>query len=137
MQTKEKTQTEMLKDYKPENSLDEHVKDYILDRVSDYDYSVLSFLEDLQHGGCQSGLIGELIYYDDTVKFFENYKEEINELLKELMESTGLSIEDLFGDKWDKEDPLIMDRFNKNLLAWFGFEETAFKIGRELFPEDF
>ena len=35
----------------------------------------------------------------------------------------------IFGDKWDKEDPLAAEDFNQNLLAWFGFEETLRKIG--------
>ena len=34
----------------------------------------------------------------------------------------------LFGEKWDKEDPLAQDDFNQNLLAWFGFEETLRNI---------
>jgi len=58
-------------------------------------------------------------------------KEEINTLLYEIMESTGLySPTELFGDKWDKEDPLAIEDYNQNLLAWFGFEETLRKIGQ-------
>ena len=46
------------------------------------------------------------------------------------MNGTGLySPTELFGDKWDKEDPLAQDDFNQNLLAWFGFEETLRNIG--------
>ena len=45
------------------------------------------------------------------------------------MNETGLyAPSDLFGDKWDKEDPLAQDICNQNLLAWFGFEETLRKI---------
>jgi hypothetical protein len=46
------------------------------------------------------------------------------------MNETGLySLPELFGDKWDKEDPLGNNDFNMNLLAWFGFEETLRSIG--------
>ena len=46
------------------------------------------------------------------------------------MSDTGIySLPELFGDKWDKEDPLGNSDFNMNLLAWFGFEETLRKIG--------
>ena len=38
---------------------------------------------------------------------------------------------ELFGNKWDKEDPLGRDDYNQNLLAWFGFEETLRKLGYE------
>ena len=51
-------------------------------------------------------------------------------LLYETMNGTGLyAPSELFGDKWDKEDPLAQDDYNQNLLAWFGFEETLRNIG--------
>ena len=57
-------------------------------------------------------------------------KDEIDELLYDLMNGTGIySLPELFGDKWDKEDPLGNNDFNMNLLAWFGFEETMRNIG--------
>lgn len=90
-------------------------------------------MEDLQRYGCVSGMIHSLIYYDDTNQFYENYKEEINELLSNLIEGTGLSISELFGDKFDNEDPLVLDYSNKNLLAWFGFEETANSIYEKVY----
>ena len=46
------------------------------------------------------------------------------------MYETGIySLPELFGNNWDKEDPLGNSDFNMNLLAWFGFEETLRKIG--------
>jgi hypothetical protein len=67
----------------------------------------------------------------DTTAFYKKYQDEINELLSESMESMGLyDFSDIFGDKWDKEDPLIRDCSNQNLLAWFGFEETLRNIGQ-------
>ena len=78
----------------------------------------------------QSGVVGELIYYTDTVRFYKQYKEEINNLLYDAMDGTGLyAPSELFGDKWDKEDPLAQYDYNQNLLAWFGFEETLRNIG--------
>lgn len=85
-------------------------------------------MENLQRYGCVSGMISSLIYYDDTNKFYEDYKEEINSLLSDLIDGTGLSLNELFGDKFDNEDPLVLECSNKNLLAWFGFEETANKL---------
>ena len=32
---------------------------------------------------------------------------------------------ELFGGKWDGEDIFAEETTNQNLLAWFGFEETA------------
>lgn len=124
----------MLKEYlenlKGDNKLINKVIDHYIDESIDYESSddLLRSMEELQQHGCISGMIGELIYYDDTIKFFDEYKEEINEMLSDVMEGTGCSIEELFGDKFDKNDPLILDYSNKNLLAWFGFEETVNKI---------
>ena len=105
------------------------VCNYIIDRWSDYNDKKNIFTDVLYHG-CQSGIVGELIYYTDTVRFYKQYRNEINALLYDTMNSTGLySPSDLFGEKWDKEDPLAQNDFNQNLLAWFGFEETLRNVG--------
>lgn len=70
-------------------------------------------MEDLQRYGCISGMINDLIYYDDTNRFYDDYKEDINYLLSDVLSGTGYSIDELFGDKFDKEDPLIMEYSNK------------------------
>lgn len=121
---------EILEDLKDGNKLKEYVLDYYIDDSEYYDNieDLITNLKDLQKYGCVSGMIHSLIYYDDTNKFYEEYKEEINELLSNLINGTGLSITELFGNKFDNEDPLILDISNKNLLAWFGFEETAYSI---------
>lgn len=116
---------EFLEDLKGSNKLTNHVIDYYMDREYESSDELLKSMEDLQQYGCISGIINELIYYDDTTKFFDKYKEEINELLSNLIDGTGLSMQELFGDKFDNDDPLIVDYNNKNLLAWFGFEETV------------
>ena len=104
--------------------------DYVLDEWSNYDNKVHIFTDVLYHG-CQSGTVGFLIYYNQTTAFYNKHKDEINELLYEIMESTGIySPTELFGKKWEKEDPLAIEDYNKNLLAWFGFEETLRKIGQ-------
>jgi hypothetical protein len=46
----------------------------------------------------------------------------------EALDNFGGAPSELFGDKWDKNDPLALDTQNQNLLAWFGFEEMAFKL---------
>ena len=111
------------------NLLTRRVCNYVISRWSDYSDKTDIFTDVLYHG-CQSGIVGELIYYSDTVRFYKQYRSEINELLYDTMNGTGLyAPSDLFGDKWDKEDPLAQDDFNQNLLAWFGFEETLRNIG--------
>ena len=105
------------------------VCNYVIGEWSDYSDKKSIFTDVLYHG-CQSGIVGELIYYTDTVRFYKQYKEEINNLLYDAMDGTGLyAPSELFGDKWDKEDPLAQYDYNQNLLAWFGFEETLRNIG--------
>lgn len=108
--------------------LEKEVCRYILDEWSDYTNKKAIFTDVLYHG-CQSGIVGSLIYYTDTVAFYKRHREEINALLQETMDECGsYNPSDLFGDKWDKENPLVLDTYNQNLLAWFGFEETMRKI---------
>ena len=85
-------------------------------------------INDIQHGGCSSGTVSMLIYYTDTVKFFKTYRNEIEKLLKELMQDTGYSITELFGDKFNKEDIFCREEQNQNLLAWFAYEEIVNKL---------
>lgn len=110
----------------PENKLEKKVYAWLKSQARDYDdKSIKSAMNDLMQGGCQSGIVGSLIYYTDTIKFFRRYRVEINALLVEALDNSGCSIFELFGDKWEKEDPLAQEEHNQNLLAWFGFEESA------------
>ena len=108
--------------------LEKEVCRYILGEWSDYSDKKAIFTDVLYHG-CQSGIVGSLIYYTDTVAFYKRHREEINALLQETMDECGsYNPADLFGGKWDKEDPLVLDTYNQNLLACVGFEETMRKI---------
>lgn len=113
-----------------DNKLFRHVCSWVIEHWSDYSDKNYIFRDVLEHG-CVSGTVSELIWYSDTVKFYKEYQDEINELLKDYMYSTGLySMKDLFGKNWDDEDPLAIEDYNRNLLAWFGFEETLRNVGQ-------
>ena len=112
-----------------DSPLTKRVCNYVIGRWGDYNDKKYIFT-DVLHNGCCSGVVSELIYYYDTVRFYKQYRQEINEMLYNIMNETGLyAPSELFGDKWDKEDPLAQDTYNQNLLAWFGFEETLRNIG--------
>ena len=106
----------------------------VIDSILDHgENEIKGYIEDVLNHGCESGIVGELIYYSDTVKFYEEFKTEIKTMLKEAMEETGLkSPQELFGNKWDEEDYFAEEDLNKNLLAWFGYEETVRNIAYEL-----
>ena len=114
-----------------DNRLTRNVCNYVISHWNDYDDKKAIFTDVLKYG-CQSGIVGSLIYYNDTTKYFENYRQEIADLVYDLMVNTGVfDMSQLFGDKYDKEDPLIHDITNQNLFAWFGFEETLRNIGQQ------
>ena len=85
-----------------------------------------NYLEDVTTHGCSSGMVSGLIYYTDTSAFYEQHVKEINERLREALADHGLDYPgDLFGNAWDDEDPLVVDKNNRNLLAWFAYEDAA------------
>ena len=61
--------------------LQKRVINYIVDEWSNYDDKKHIFTDVLYHG-CQSGVVGFLIWYSDTVRFYKQYKDEIDELSK-------------------------------------------------------
>jgi len=108
------------------------MKETIKDAVTNWietkkedEYTEETILSELSQNGCVSGMVGGLIYYHDTLRFYKDHEEEVNALLYDAMEVAGCSIDELFGDKWNAEDPLAIQTNNQNLLAWFAFEETA------------
>ena len=113
------------------SGLEKDVLKYVLEQWSNYNNKTDIFTDVLKYG-CQSGCVGHLIYYCDTTKYYAKHKAEINKLLYEALWECGANNpKDLFGDKWDLDDPLALDTYNQNLLAWFGFEETMRKIADE------
>ena len=115
---KQENETKLQKDVR--NIINQYGKDYD-------DTGIEGFLKDLFYGGCQSGIVGELIYYNDTCKFYKKHKKDISDLLKDTLSNYGRKATplDIFGGKWDTKDPLCLDGENQNLLAWFAFEETS------------
>ena len=73
-------------------------------------------LSDVGHG-LSSGIVGSMIYYKDTTKFFNLYRKEIEKLWQEFSFETGMKLSDL--RDFDESDPFIRDTSNKNLLAWW------------------
>lgn len=111
------------------------VEDILEDALGNYDGDkadqVRARLEDIQHGGGQSGIIGSLICTADCVAFFDKYKEHIGLLVHYLSESMGENVLDSIRD-FDKEDPFCVTDYNKNIMAWLAYEEVARELMDEL-----
>jgi len=86
-------------------------------KYSSCDNEIKAFFSDLLRHGCQSGMIGGLIYYTDTKKFYDKFYDEIEDIRENIRKELG---------------PVQPKGDLKNWYAWLGFEETARKIASEL-----
>lgn len=94
-------------------------------------YGMEQLVADLRSGGCQSGILPEMIYTEDTCRFYNRHAREITKLLVRTLSDCELSsASELFGDRWDADDPFACDIVNKNLLAWFAVETIADQLQR-------
>jgi len=82
---------------------------------------VSDFFEDISQYGCVSGMVGELIYYSDTMAFFQKHYIEIEELRTQWEEETGM--------------PVVIQGDLANFLAWFSFERVADQLWQEFEAE--
>lgn len=117
--------TKMLEDVGNELGLDkyEFVDEFISDmayHITNYD-NPLSFFEDLQRGGCASGMIGMVIYNSDCLALYGKYANDMEEFREELEENIG--------------GPLKRDTALRHYIwiCWLYYEELAFQIGSYLF----
>ena len=94
-----------------ESSLRSEVLDILVNHIEDCENfeEVKSFMEDLRCYGCVSGMIGELIYYSDTKKFFIENLDEIQDYLNDLIQEHVYSI----------------GEFDYNEIVWVVFEAIA------------
>jgi uncharacterized Zn finger protein (UPF0148 family) len=117
LEEEENTLAQALEDARDGNALKDYVIDYILDDYKS-DEDIKTFFGDLFSYGCASGMIGSLIYYSDTHKFYDEYYDEIEELREEYESEIG--------------EPLKVEGDLKNFYAWFGFQETAWRLANEV-----
>ena len=131
----QKLTKQSLEEFKNEsdNALTKLVCDYIINEWDDeHEDANEKILLDIINYGCANCSVHWLLYKTDILEFYENYKSEIYELLVELLDSCDCnSPADLFGSKWDPYDPLAFYEPNKQMLAFFGFEETIRNIANE------
>jgi len=87
---------------------------YSTKTLEDNNEDIKLWFNDLMQHGCQCGMVGELVYYTDTHKFYDKNYDDIEELRQDLEENIGETLK----PKGDL----------KNWYAWMAFEETARNI---------
>lgn len=110
------------------------VIDDIINDSDEYDGTnlkekVQSRCQDILEHGCVSGTVGSMVYFSDTVAFFDKYADDIYDLI----------------DSWDPE--FFLDNLKnhvstteiilncdsaKNQIAWMSYEEIAYELSNAL-----
>ena len=87
-------------------------------------------VSDVATHGCSGGTISELIYYEDTVKFYNDHEDEIwdelSNMAEDLNQSIPFMISNFRGCKYVDNAKTF-----KNLLAWWICEHIAQRISNE------
>lgn len=85
----------------------------------------IDLLTDLSHHGCISGIVSELIYTHDCVKFYTRFEADIWDIIAQFLDNTGETI----GEFIDHLRPEVLDLDGlKTTLSWFAVEETAAQL---------
>ena len=78
-------------------------------------------IKDIVQCGCVSGIVPSLIYYSDTVRFFNCYRQEILTMLKDPDKNIYSEYTYLLNDK-------KYSISQKNDLSWFAYDNTVIRI---------
>ena len=99
---------EMLLQVEKGNKLQELYKEIFIDNCYDCETleDVIKMYENNEFS-CESGCIGELIYYSQTEGIFKNHFNEVLELAEEFKENSGMNLD---------------IELTANNLVWFTFE---------------
>lgn len=84
----------------------------------------ISFFKDLQYEGCQSGMIGMLIYNSDCKRIYIEHIDDMEEYVEQIYEEIG----------YVKNENCVPHYTH---ICWRCYEEFSYQIGRALFPETF
>lgn len=85
-------------------------------------------IEAIARHGCITGCAAGLIYYKDTVKFHDDFEDEIWDLLESERENQGYkSIIGMIADFNNLDEVGSMDQF-KNMLTWYAVEMKCHEI---------
>ena len=77
-------------------------------------------LEDIGEHGCVSGMVSSMIYYTDTVKFFDDFNDEIYDLIDDNF--GGDEMLEIMKSRVDATDIIMGADTSKNYLAWMAYE---------------
>lgn len=86
----------------------------------------IGFFQDLQHGGCQSGMVGMFIYNSDCKQFYIDHIDSMEFFIEDFSEELG--------------EPVVKSKdipYRYVWACWLCYEELAYHIARELWEDEF
>lgn len=107
---------------------EDSIKEWILNNLEE------SQVAEVVLNGCQSGVVGELIYYADSCAFYEKYKEEIWQRLWDSWSDWGGESPLHLISTFNGADAVGSDEQFRNLMAWWACEDVCREI---IADEDF
>ena len=116
--TNEQKALQMIKDETIEGTIKYGVIEWVESMMDGYN-NIEDIFNDLFTGGCESGMVENLIYYDDTLNFYNKHKYEIEIFIDEILEiedvETLEGIQELvrYFPDLDDEDVRIFDGQDK------------------------
>jgi len=84
-------------------------------------------LENIVNNGCVSGAAGCHIYYVDTVAFYQEFDNQIWDMVYDASQDQGISSLEFIASLNGNKDVGCMEQL-ENLLCWYAIEETACSI---------
>ena len=103
-----------------ESELKKAVLESLIDKAEECETNeeIITMVNNILTYGCASGIVSDMIYYNDTESFFDTHSEEIFDLLNESIAE-------------ELTDANNMD-FSKNNLSWWAYEVITSQILYEL-----
>ena len=106
-------------------SFSDAFNEIIKNSISGYDGNakdqLKSFFEDLQKGGCISGMISEFIYHSDCKVFYTAHIDDLEGMKSELEDDLGEPIKNRYNTK------------HYTFVCWLCFEEYCYDLYRTIF----
>lgn len=124
MKTVKKLIDKNLSQFAKDMSFCEEFTNIIIKKVEGYEPNkngLKSFLEDVQHGGCISGMIGDFVYHHDCKKFYIAHIEDLEAFKEDLEEQIGQPIEN--------RHKIVHYTF----VVWLCFEEFCYQLYNAIF----
>jgi hypothetical protein len=99
------------------------IEAWLLATLQDEVDEISNRLHDISTHGCESGVVSELIYTTDCLRFYAQFEETIWEIITHYLEDMGVTLGDFLNSlKIEGLDAL------KVTLSWFSIEHSAYRL---------